>query len=53
MTAMIDHENDDRGGGGGGGLIGYSRPLCGTLRSDYFACKSIDVRREKLGFEVT
>ncbi len=54
VTAMIDHENDDRGGIFF--FIGYSSTLGGTLSSDYFTCKHSKYRREereKLGFEVT
>ncbi len=54
VTAMINHENDDRGRGKI--LIGYSSILGGTLSSDYFACKCSTYRREKrekLGFEIT
>ncbi len=43
VTAMIDHENDDRGKKN---LIGYSSTLGGTLSSDYFACKRSKYRRD-------
>ncbi len=52
-TAMIDHENDDRGEKKI--LIGYSSTLGGTLSSYYFTSKRSKYRREKrekLGFEI-
>ncbi len=54
MTAIIDHENDDREKKKN--LIGYSSTLGGPLSSDYFACKCSKYwreKREKIGFEVT
>ncbi len=55
VTAMIDHENDDREKKK---LIGYRSTLSGTLSSDCLACNSMRSeyrreKREKLGFEVT